>query len=35
MTGTCKLTVNKKKRQVEIETCENPWKLSNFIVFKS
>src|SRR5262252_9312132 len=38
-TGTvlpaCKLTVNKKKQQVEIETYQNPWKLSNFIVSKS
>ena len=37
-TGTvlpaCKLTVNKKKQQVEIETYQNPWKLSNFIVSK-
>ena len=37
-TGTvlpaCKLTVNKKKQQVEIETYQNPWKLSNFIVTK-
>ena len=29
-----KLTVNKKKQQVEIETYQNPWKLSNFIVSK-
>src|SRR5215472_8852939 len=38
-TGTvlpaCKLTVNKKKQQVEVETYQNPWKLSNFIVSKS
>jgi hypothetical protein len=37
-TGTvlpaCKLTVNKKKQQVEIETYQNPWKLSNFMVSK-
>ena len=37
-TGTvlpaCKLTVNKKKQQVEIETYQNPWKLSNFIISK-
>jgi len=37
-TGTvlpaCKLTVNKKKQQVEIETYQNPWELSNFIVSK-
>jgi hypothetical protein len=26
----CKLTVDKKKQQVEIETYQNPWKLSNF-----
>ena len=35
-TGTalpaCRLTVNKKKQQVEIETFQNPWKLSNFII---
>ena len=29
-----KLTVNKKKQQVDIETYQNPWKLSNFIVSK-
>jgi hypothetical protein len=28
----CRLTVDKKKQQVEIETYQNPWKLSNFIV---
>ena len=28
----CKLTVDKKKQQVEIETYQNPWKLSNFTV---
>lgn len=28
----CKLTVNKKKQQVEIETFQNPWNLSNFRV---
>ena len=37
-TGTalpaCRLTVNKKKQQVEIETFQNPWKLSNFIISK-
>jgi hypothetical protein len=37
-TGTvlpaCKLTVNKKKQQVEVETYQNPWKLSNFIISK-
>jgi len=26
----CKLTEDKKKQQVEIETYQNPWKLSNF-----
>ncbi len=30
----CKLTVNKKKQQVEIETFQNPWKLNNFIISK-
>ena len=30
----CKLTVNKKKGQVEIETYQNPWKLSNFVISK-
>jgi hypothetical protein len=28
----CKLTVDKKKQQVEIETYQNPWKLTNFII---
>jgi hypothetical protein len=28
----CKLTVNKKSQQVEIETFQNPWNLTNFIV---
>jgi hypothetical protein len=28
----CRLTVNKKKKQVEIETFQNPWNLSNFRV---
>ena len=28
----CKLTVNKKKQQVEVETYQNPWKLSNFMI---
>lgn len=28
----CKLTVNKKKKQVEIETYQNPWNLTNFII---
>jgi hypothetical protein len=31
----CKLTVNKKKKQVEIETYQNPWKLSNFMISKN
>ena len=30
----CKLTVNKKTQQVEVETYQNPWKLSNFMVSK-
>jgi len=37
-TGTvlpaCKLTVNKKKQQVEIETYQNPWNLSNLMITK-
>jgi hypothetical protein len=28
----CKLTVDKKTQQVEIETYQNPWKLTNLIV---
>jgi hypothetical protein len=28
----CKLKVNKKTQQIEIESYQNPWKLSNFIV---
>lgn len=28
----CKLTVNKKKNQIEIETFQNPWNLNNFII---
>jgi hypothetical protein len=28
----CKLTVNKKTQQIEIETYQNPWKLSNFLI---
>jgi hypothetical protein len=28
----CKLTVNKKKQQIEVETYQNPWKLTNFII---
>ena len=27
-----KLTVDKKKQQIEIETYQNPWKLTNFII---
>ena len=30
----CKLTVDKKKQQIEIETYQNPWKLTNFIISK-
>lgn len=30
----CKLTVNKKTQQVEIETYQNPWKLSNIMISK-
>jgi len=30
----CKLTVNKKSNQVEIETFQNPWNLTNFRVTK-
>ena len=28
----CKLMVNKKKKEVEIETYQNPWNLTNFII---
>jgi len=28
----CKLTVDKKTQQIEIETYQNPWKLTNFTV---
>jgi hypothetical protein len=28
----CRLTVDKKKQQVEVETYQNPWKLSNFMI---
>jgi hypothetical protein len=31
----CKLTVNKKKNQVEVETYQNPWDLTNFIISKN
>lgn len=30
----CKLTVNKKKKQVEIETYQNPWNLTNLMISK-
>jgi len=30
----CRLTVNKKKQQIEVETYQNPWTLTNFIVSK-
>lgn len=28
----CKLTVDKKTRQIEIETYQNPWKLTNLMI---
>ena len=28
----CRLTVNKEKNQVEIETFQNPWELTNFMI---
>lgn len=28
----CRLTVNKKKKQVEVETYQNPWNLTNFMI---
>jgi hypothetical protein len=28
----CKLTVDKKKQKIEIETYQNPWNLTNFMV---
>lgn len=28
----CRLTVNKKKKQVDIETYQNPWKLTNLMI---
>jgi hypothetical protein len=28
----CRLTMNKKKKQVEIETYQNPWELTNFMI---
>ncbi len=30
----CRLTMNKKKQQVEIETYQNPWELTNFMISK-
>jgi hypothetical protein len=30
----CKIKMNKKQKQVEIESYQNPWKLQNFIVHK-
>lgn len=28
----CRITMNKKKNQIEIETYQNPWNLTNFII---
>lgn len=28
----CKLTVNKKKKEIEIETYQNPWNLTNLMI---
>jgi hypothetical protein len=28
----CKLTVNKKKKELEVETYQNPWKLDHFMI---
>jgi len=28
----CRLTVDKKKQQVEIETYQNPWKLEHLMI---
>jgi hypothetical protein len=37
-TGTvlpaCRLKLDKKKKQLEVETYQNPWKLDNFIIHK-
>lgn len=37
-TGTllpaCRLTVDKKKQQLEVETFQNPWNLTNFMTYK-
>jgi hypothetical protein len=30
----CKLTVNKKNKQVEVETYQNPWNLTNLMISK-
>ncbi len=30
----CKLTVDKKKQQIEVESYQNPWKLTNLIIDK-
>jgi hypothetical protein len=30
----CKLTVNKKNQQIEIETYQNPWNLTNLMISK-
>ncbi len=30
----CRLTVNKKKQQLEVETFQNPWNLTNFMIYK-
>ena len=30
----CKMKVNKKTQQIEIESYQNPWKLTNFIIHK-
>jgi hypothetical protein len=31
----CRLTMNKKKKEVEIETYQNPWDLTNFMISKN
>ncbi len=31
----CKLRVNKQTKEIEIETYQNPWNLTNFLVHKS
>jgi len=30
----CRLRVNKKKQQIDVETYQNPWKLTNFMISK-